>query len=236
MIVQKDNKWYLYSKDGKKKLGGPYKTKKEAEDREKQVIYFKNKDKRDMNEEMRFISEDISVRSEGEKTVVYGYAARYNQESRLITERGKTFVEVIEPGAFDEVLRSADDIPMVLDHDPRKLLARTSAGTLSLRSDDVGLYFEFIPSNTTLSRDVMEMLDRGEIRELSFKFGTTPQYVKWERTSDRTLKRRVKKMTKLLDVSLLQTRAAYPNTVVGITARDLEECEAEICKVEQERL
>lgn len=42
MIVKEKGKWHLYSSDGTKHLGGPYDTKEEAEEREKQVNYFKN--------------------------------------------------------------------------------------------------------------------------------------------------------------------------------------------------
>ena len=41
-IIHRKSGWYLYSKDGKKKLGGPYKTKKEAFKRARQVQYFKH--------------------------------------------------------------------------------------------------------------------------------------------------------------------------------------------------
>lgn len=47
MITKKDGKWILYTKDGKKKLG-EFKTKKEAEKRERQIIalkYFKSSKK-----------------------------------------------------------------------------------------------------------------------------------------------------------------------------------------------
>lgn len=40
MIVKKNNKYYLYSKDGKKILGR-FETKEDAEKREKQINYFK---------------------------------------------------------------------------------------------------------------------------------------------------------------------------------------------------
>jgi len=36
-------RWFVFSKDGKKKLGGPYKTEKEADKRLRQVEYFKHK-------------------------------------------------------------------------------------------------------------------------------------------------------------------------------------------------
>lgn len=35
--------WVLYDKEGNKKLGGPYRTRKEAEQRERQVNFFKHR-------------------------------------------------------------------------------------------------------------------------------------------------------------------------------------------------
>lgn len=42
MIKKVGSMWYLYTSTGKKILG-KFKTKKEALERERQVIYFKNK-------------------------------------------------------------------------------------------------------------------------------------------------------------------------------------------------
>lgn len=42
MIVQKEGKYFLYSKDGSKKLGGPYDTREGTVKRERQVQYFKH--------------------------------------------------------------------------------------------------------------------------------------------------------------------------------------------------
>lgn len=45
-MIKKTPKGYiLYSSDGKKKLGGPYKSRKKAEERERQVNYFKHRKK-----------------------------------------------------------------------------------------------------------------------------------------------------------------------------------------------
>ena len=41
MIVKSNSKWTLFNKEGTKKLG-EFKTKKEAEKREKQVLFFKS--------------------------------------------------------------------------------------------------------------------------------------------------------------------------------------------------
>lgn len=46
IIVKKSDGWYLYSKDGKKKLGGPYTSREDAVKRERQVNYFKHKKKK----------------------------------------------------------------------------------------------------------------------------------------------------------------------------------------------
>jgi len=45
MIRKQKGGFVLYSKDGKKKLGGPYASKKKAQERERQVQYFKHKGK-----------------------------------------------------------------------------------------------------------------------------------------------------------------------------------------------
>jgi len=43
VIRKRNGKWYLYTADGSKKLGGPYTSRAQAVKREKQVQYFKHK-------------------------------------------------------------------------------------------------------------------------------------------------------------------------------------------------
>ena len=45
MIVKQGSGYVVKSHDGKKKLGGPYKTEKEAKQRLRQVAYYKNMSK-----------------------------------------------------------------------------------------------------------------------------------------------------------------------------------------------
>jgi len=40
-IIRRNNKWFVYTKDGKKKLGGPYDTYKEALKRLRSIEYWK---------------------------------------------------------------------------------------------------------------------------------------------------------------------------------------------------
>lgn len=44
-IVNKKGKYYLLSKGTGKPLGGPYDSREQAEKRERQVLFFKNKGK-----------------------------------------------------------------------------------------------------------------------------------------------------------------------------------------------
>lgn len=42
MIIKQHEKYYVVSGDGSKRLGGPYKTREEAEKRLREIEYFKN--------------------------------------------------------------------------------------------------------------------------------------------------------------------------------------------------
>ena len=171
-------------------------------------------------------SENISIRAgENNETIVFGYAAKYNTRSKLLVENDKLFYEIIRSGAFIEGIANSRDVVMVLDHDKNELLARTKSNTLELRSDDTGLYFEFIMPNTTRGRDTLEMINRGDISELSFAFYLRNTDYKMSRLSDGSLLREISNFKSIKDVSLLQTDAAYPGTNVGVTAHEYEEIE-----------
>ncbi|WP_019342827.1 HK97 family phage prohead protease [Stutzerimonas stutzeri] len=96
-----------------------------------------------------------------------GYAARFNVE----TDLGE-FVEVIRPGAFTRTLAaaSAGNIRAVYEHDGKSLLGRLGSGTLRLTQDSEGLAFELDLPDTTLGRDLAELVKRGDVAGCSFGF------------------------------------------------------------------
>lgn len=61
MIKQQSGKYHLYSKDGSKHLGGPYNTRAEAEERERQVQHFKHAAKA----EVSMVITKASVQADG---------------------------------------------------------------------------------------------------------------------------------------------------------------------------
>lgn len=175
--------------------------------------------------ERRFTSGRVEVRNEGEgqPKKVRGYAAIYNQESENLGTDRYQFREVIEPGAFDDVLK--DDVRALFNHNPSLILARSKngEGTLKIGVDDVGLWYEFEAPDTQAGRDLMVSIERGDVDQSSFGFEVTREGQKWEETADgdkTILKRTILKVSRLHDVSPV-TYPAYPDTTVAL--RSLEE-------------
>src|ERR1700744_3663743 len=91
------------------------------------------------------------VRTAGRR--VRGYAATFGAEAQL----GGGLVEVINPGAFRDALRSNKDILALRDHDMSALLGRTRSGTLQLKEDEKGLAFSLELPTTSVGDDVLAL-------------------------------------------------------------------------------
>ena len=79
-------------------------------------------------------SGDYRTRAEDGNLYVEGYFAVFGSEYRM-WDRG---VETIDPGAFEGALE--EDIRALVNHDTALVLGRTTAGTLTLRADAIGLW------------------------------------------------------------------------------------------------
>ena len=159
--------------------------------------------------EQRSASESRAALSGGRRAV--GHAAVFQSRAQLA------------PGIFEEVNRGAfrdsllrDDVRMTVNHDPSQLLARTGAGTLKLEEDSRGLAFNAELPDTTLGRDVEELLRRGDLAHASFRF-RTPPVDRWTLLSDGSELRSLLKL-ELLDVSLV-AYPAYPDATAALRAR-----------------
>ena len=143
-----------------------------------------------------------------------GYAALYNSPSHVLSERGRKFVEVIAPRAFDRTLQANPDITAHWTHneDSRPPLGRTAAGTWKVWSDAVGLRFALdLP---TWANDIKEAVFRGDVNGMSFRFHNEKD--SWEQRDSvnyRTLHD--------LDLSHIAvvTRPAYPNAYAEVRSK-----------------
>ena len=158
-------------------------------------------------------------------TKLEGYAAVVNTASEDLGG----FTEVIRPGAFRRTLLENKDILALFDHDTRAVLGRTSAGTVRLNEDAKGLHFEIDMPATTLGRDLMVSVERGDIRGASFSFKARED--RWTQGNDG------KMLRELLDVDLFEITVtavpAYADTEVA--RRTLARCptmpwRADLCR------
>ena len=120
-----------------------------------------------MNIERRTATEGVELREEGETLTAVGYAAVFDRLSQNLGG----FVERIAPGAFRSTLKQAD-VRALFNHEADHLLGRSSTGTLRMMEDEQGLRYEIDLPNTSLGRDVAELLRRGDISGSSFGFRT----------------------------------------------------------------
>jgi HK97 family phage prohead protease len=99
---------------------------------------------------------------------IRGYAIVFNALSQDLGG----FREIIMPEAVDRTLSEALDVRALVDHDSAKVIGRTRSGTLALRKDKKGLRVEIDPADTTVGRDILELVTRGDISGMSFAFRT----------------------------------------------------------------
>lgn len=176
-----------------------------------------------MERETRFIPIDaLEVRAgeNGEARGIGGVAAVYNRSTVI----GRWFEEQIAPGAFDEAIKTSD-VRGLFNHDPNYPLGRTSAGTMTLRSDQSGLHYE-IAELPRSRADVLEAIERKDVTGNSFSFSVEKDSdEEWiDRSAEGKLPLRViRRVAKLYDVGPV-TFPAYDQTKVA--ARALEHAEA----------
>jgi hypothetical protein len=171
--------------------------------------------------ETRTVTGKVELRAdEGQPKRLTGYASLFNRETVIQTKSGVRFREVVHPGAFSESITRPDDIRAAFNHDPRLVLGRTTANTLIVREDSLGLYYEIVPPDTSYARDLVVSIERGDITESSFQFEiVNDNDEKWSfpsRGSGELPLRAIKRAT-LRDVSPV-TFPAYEGTSVSMRA------------------
>lgn len=147
--------------------------------------------------------------------VITGHAAVYDQQSDML---GGWFVEVVKPGAFADTLR--EDVRCLFNHDPSLILGRTRSRTLRLFDDaNKGLRIECDMPETTLAKDLMVSIRRGDVDQMSFAFETIEDRWTWSKDPNKPTLRELLKV-KLFDVSPV-TYPAYPQTDVAARANKM---------------
>ncbi len=169
-----------------------------------------------------FNVENLELRQEGEDNIVVGYGSVFNT---LSNELGG-FREIIAEGAFDGRLN--DDVRFLINHDGLPL-ARTTNGTLRLTTDERGLKYEAKVANTSLGRDLIELMRNGTINQSSFAFVVEDD--SWE-VRDGVNVRTINKVSRLYDVSAV-TYPAYEEASVALRSMEAWQKEEEEKKMQE---
>ena len=154
----------------------------------------------------------IAGEDDQERRDLVGHAAVFNKFFEFEIW-GTTFREQIAPGAFTNALTKSDTRAL-FNHDANFPLARQSAGTLTMREDEIGLWMEATPSDTSFARDLETLIADGVIKEQSFAFTISRE--QWEEDIENDIvTRTILEIGELFDVSPV-TFPAYKQTTVGL--------------------
>lgn len=157
----------------------------------------------------------LERRADGGRRLV-GYGAVFYRADDPGTEyrlyRG--VVERIAPGAFKTAIASGD-ARALFNHNPTALLGRLSKGTLRLSEDRRGLRYEIDVPDTSAGRDVLELVERGDVDGSSFGFNVIAE--RWTAADD--LEVRTLLEVELIDVGPV-TFPAYSSTSAEAASGD----------------
>lgn len=161
-----------------------------------------------------YATEGLEVReadSSGDSVVVTGTPILYDQWYSVVDRKGE-FQERMLPGVAKDVIGT--DVRYLLNHDPNKVMARTTSGTLRLEDSATELrMLATVDLRQSYTNDLVIAIERGDVNQMSVGFLCDKD--EWNRTRD---ERSVKHFKTLPDVSTV-TYPASPTTSSEIAQR-----------------
>lgn len=158
----------------------------------------------------------VETRADGGRMIV-GYASVFYRQGDPGTEYElwTNVVERVLPGAFDRAIRENQDVRGLFNHRSDNVLGRTKSGTLRLSVDNIGLRYEIDVAETTLAKDLVVTLERGDVSGSSFSFIIVSE--NWRKEDRREIR-------EIVDVDLFDvgpvTYPAYEATTSGARSGD----------------
>lgn len=179
------------------------------------------------------VSSNVEIREVGEdeekELRIQGYALKFDSVSEDLG-----FREIIRKGALKDTDMS--NVVLNINHDNSMVLARNTKsdgpGSLRLKVDDEGLFFDATPTKTTYAKDLIENMRSGIIGKCSFAFRldyTDPdaQTWDWAEDDDGFDLRTINKIKSIHDVSVV-TNPAYESTSSTVYQRAKEDRKEEL--------
>lgn len=196
------------------------------------------------NREYRNLTvEARAIEDQGEeKRIVTGYASTFDEPYVLFDGDGWKYLEVVDRGAFDNTDMS--DVIMQYDHRGR-VFARTRNNTLTVASDDKGLFIEADLGGTEIGRELYEEIRGGYTDRMSFGFTVNGEVEEYQKTEEGVALyiRHITSVEKLYDVSAVSLPAndgtsieadATTRSIGNLTDGVIERIQAE--RLEEQRI
>jgi len=152
-------------------------------------------------------------------TTIHGIAIPFDS----LSEDLGGFRELWTPEAVDRTLAEAIDVRALVDHEPAKIIGRVKAGTLTLDKRDDGLHVTIRPPETTVGRDILESVRRGDVSGMSIGFRVVSGGDRFEQRSGQTV--RIVTDARIVEASIV-TFPAYPATDATVAQRALAAAQA----------
>lgn len=152
---------------------------------------------------------------------IAGHAAVFDEEYVMWDSDYMRVAEVIRSGAFKEAIKAKQDVRCLINHDANQIIGRTAAGTMTLKEDERGLFYDCEPPDTQLGRDIRTLIKRNDITGCSFAF-TVGDEVRTEEKKGKKyfILREIKRVDMLYDAGPV-TYPAYEGTDVAARAKEL---------------
>jgi HK97 family phage prohead protease len=157
----------------------------------------------------------IELRAEGDGRSFTGYAALFDTPSLPLP-----FTEYVKAGAFKRSLQSRNRMMLLWNHDMSNPLASTRNGSLQLVEDARGLKVTATLPDTTLGRDIAELVRTGVVDAMSFGFSVKRD--SWSKDGQT----RYLEDVSLVEVSLVSS-PAYTATEGTVSVRSTDSISAD---------
>ncbi|MEO7192654.1 MAG: HK97 family phage prohead protease [Vicinamibacterales bacterium] len=153
-----------------------------------------------------------SVAAEG--TIIRGLAIPFGS----LSEDLGGFREVFEASAVDRTLTEQIDVRALVDHDSAKIIGRVRAGTMTLRKASDGLHVAITVPDTSVGRDVLTLVSRGDVSGMSIGFRVMAGGERFERRDGQPV--RIISDARIVETSIV-TFPAYQATDASVARRAL---------------
>lgn len=145
---------------------------------------------------------------------ISGYAITWNRPAVI----AGLFEERFARGAFDESLKQYPDVAALWAHDASRPLGRVANGSLTLRSDNIGLWYSLTPNpDSATGREALATVGRGDVGQVSVGFSADVE--EWDDRGD--LPRRLITSARLHEISLVLWAAYGNDTSAAIAGRSV---------------